>query len=112
MVVDSVLSAGLGRTVGEVLARVAVEHVAHGDAEPVPAADVVACDDDAIAMIGRFAPQTSRRPSKPPRPSACHSLRSWSSAAAPTEIGGQSRGSDVMCSPGDARRRSRRSPRT
>jgi hypothetical protein len=54
MVVHTVLPRGLTRAVADVLAPAGVEHVAHGDADPVRAAVVVAREDDAIALIGPF----------------------------------------------------------
>jgi hypothetical protein len=54
MTVHTVLPESLTRAVAEVLAPAGVDHVAHGDADPVEAAQVVAGDDDAIALIGPF----------------------------------------------------------
>jgi hypothetical protein len=54
MVVHSVLPESLTRAVAEVLAPAGVDHVVHGDADPVGAAVAVTRDDDAIALIGPF----------------------------------------------------------
>jgi hypothetical protein len=54
MEVRSVLPEGLTQAVGEVLSRAGTRHVAHGDGDPVRAAEVVARDDDAIVLIGPF----------------------------------------------------------
>ena len=54
MVVHSVLPASLTRAVAEVLAPAGVQHVVHGDADPVGAASAVSRDHDAVALIGPF----------------------------------------------------------
>ena len=52
MVVHTMLPDGHARAVAEVLDTAGVEHVAHGDGDPVAAAGGIAGDDDAVALIG------------------------------------------------------------
>jgi hypothetical protein len=52
MVVHSVLPSALAQVVGEVLSLAGIRHVGHGEADSVGAAEVVACDDEAIGLIG------------------------------------------------------------
>src|SRR4051794_28939903 len=54
MVVHSVLPVDLTRALAEALDRAGIAHAAHGDADPVRAAEVAAGDDAAIALIGPF----------------------------------------------------------
>jgi hypothetical protein len=52
MVVHSVLPEALAQAVGAVLSRAGIAYVAHGDADPVGAAELAAGDGDSIALIG------------------------------------------------------------
>src|SRR6476619_7512624 len=54
MVVHSALPESLTRAVDAVLAPARVGHVAHGDGDPVGAAERAAGDGDAVALIGPF----------------------------------------------------------
>jgi hypothetical protein len=52
--IHSALPDSLTRAVDAVLARTDLEHVAHGDRDPVRAAERAAGDPDAVALIGPF----------------------------------------------------------
>jgi hypothetical protein len=54
LVVHSALPAALGAAAGAVLHAAGVAHVAHGDAEPLAAAEAAAGDARAVALLGPF----------------------------------------------------------
>src|ERR671929_1572731 len=54
MVVHSALPEGLTRAAGQVLREAGIDHVTHGDADPLAAAEAAAGDEDAMAVIGPF----------------------------------------------------------
>lgn len=54
MRVHSVLPERLTEAVDEVLKEAGIEHVAHGDAEPMAAAEAAAADPAAVAIIGPY----------------------------------------------------------
>ena len=54
MTVHSILPPSLTKAVDDVLSSAGIEHVAHGDNEPVDAATIAAADPKAQAVIGPF----------------------------------------------------------
>jgi hypothetical protein len=52
--VHSALPDALAQAADAVLREAGVRHVAHGDGDPVPAAELAAADEDAVALIGPF----------------------------------------------------------
>jgi hypothetical protein len=54
MAVHSALPDSLARAAGDVLAAAGIEHVAHGDGDPIAGAEAAVRDRDALALIGPF----------------------------------------------------------